>query len=428
MQKGPYEPEAKREVHLYRTERKDAMANRTPMSLPARYGIARTSARALCILILLCGGAGAQDYERHESIVGAVIYDHDPSTTLGDDVFGNVIADFGNPANGRLRCSHGGPVCMEYADGTLVAFYANTSSHNLDGWSEYALSRDGGRTWDKYHPFPYSREAYRKDPKHPVWIEEGLVTEKGTAVLFLTHFGNGKRTGNSIMRSHDHGTTWSDPEPLAKETVGYPAAVAVAGAVNYVLLDSLNAGHELHVSTDDGQTWSRRSTLPLQKDAWYGAMCVMEDGRLLAGAYVTHDENHLHYCISQDGGHTWSEQQEAYVDKKIRDPELAYLDGKYYLHGRSGQSGDGRGRFVLYQSTDGIRWKNGVIVSGDTRHPDGYSHNCIINKYDDNAASELMVLYSIIYSPPRTSEYVFFVKPEHERLKRPGRGGTGSSH
>jgi hypothetical protein len=67
---------------------------------------------------------------------------------------------------------------------------------------------------------------------------------------------------------------------------------------------------------------------------------------------------------------------------------------------------------VLYQSNDGVRWNNGVIVSGDAGHPDGYSHNCIINRYDDEAARELMVLYSICYSPPRTSEYVFFIKPE----------------
>jgi len=388
------------------------------VSLLAFYSITRRAALALCMLTLLCGRVGAQDYERHESIEGAVIYDHDPSTTLGDRVFGNVIADFGNPTNGHLRCSHGGPVCMEYANGTLVAFYANTSSHNIDGWSEYALSRDRGRTWDKCHPFPYSKEAYGKDPKQPVWIEEGLVTEKGTAVLFLTHFRKGGRTGNSIARSYDHGTTWSDPEPLANEMTGYPAAVAVAGDMNYVLFDSVKNGyHELHVSTDDGQTWNRRSTLPLQKDAWYGAMCVMEDGRLLTGAYVTHDENHLYYCISQDGGRTWGKQEKTFLDKKIRDPELAYLDGKYYLHGRSGQNGEGSRRFVIYQSNDGIRWKNGVIVSGDKGHPDGYSHNCIINKYDSNTSNDLMILYSIAYKSPRTSEYAFFLKPERALSK-----------
>ena len=374
--------------------------------------------KMLFVAALLVGiGQAARGQEAaqpdQQNIDGAVIYDHDPSTTLGDDVFGTVIADFS--ASGR--CSHAGPVCMEYANGTLVAFYANTSSHNTDGWSEYAFSEDGGRTWDRNHPFPYSHEAYKKDRTHPVVIEEGLVTEKGTAVLILTHFHREKRIGNSIMRSHDHGTTWSDPAPVANEVVGYPAAVAVKGTLNYVLFDCSYADHELWVSADDGQTWRKQSTPSLQKDAGYGAMCFMKDGRLLAGAYVRSDEHHFYYCISDNDGRTWGKQQKAYLDKKVRDPELAYLDGKYYLHGRSGQHGEGSCRFVIYQSNDGIRWKNGVIVSGDRRHPDGYSHNCIINKYNNDVPNELMIEYSIICSPRRTSEYVFFVKPEHQQSK-----------
>ena len=372
-------------------------------------------AQSLSLSSLIATG---QENESHEQLAGAVIYDYDPTTKLGDHVFGTIVADFSEPVDGEYRCSHGGPVCLEYADGTLATFYANTSSHNVDGWSEYALSKDSGKTWDMYHPFPFSLEAYKKDPKRPVWIEEGLVTDKGTAILLLSQIEEGVRTQNYIMRSHDHGKSWSDAQPYADKLIGYPAAVATIESTNYVLFDGPTDFHELHVSTDDGQTWQKRSTLPLQKEAWYGSLCVMEDGRLLAGAYDSIDENgsvdehYFYYCISQDNGHTWSEPQKAYLDKKIRDPELAYLDGNYYLHGRSGHSGEGGRRFVLYQSDDGIDWKPGIIISGDEGHPDGYSHNCIINKYDEQTPNELMVLYSITYEPPRTSEYVFFLKSD----------------
>ena len=309
---------------------------------------------------------------------------------------------------------------MEYANGAVVAFYANTSSHNVDGWSEYAISRDKGRTWDKYHPFPYSYAAYQKDPKRPVWVEEGLVTGKGAAILVLTEFeldesGAATRVGNLVTRSTDHGQTWSTPEVFDEGSVGYPAAVAVSDSTSFVLFDGVDGRHVLYASADSGQTWARRSTLTLQESAWYGALCLGEDGRLLAGAYVTGDENHFYYCISTDAGYTWSEQRKAYVDKRVRDAELAYLDGKYYLHGRSGSAGEGRARFVLYQSDDGIQWNEGVIVSSDPGHPDGYSHNCIINQHDNDTSRELMVLYSICYSPPRTSEYVFFIKPDTTR-------------
>lgn len=391
------------------------------ITYPLKYKRLSISFFLVIILTFLNGIVIAQDYEIHKKIKDAVIYDYDPATKIGDDIFGTIMADFSKPVNGELRCSHGSPVCMEYANGTIVAFYANTSSHNVDGWSEYALSNDKGKTWDKYHPFPYSYEAYMKDSLHQVWIEEGLVTEKGTGILFLTQFERDKRTGNSIMRSYDNGVTWSDPEPMADKLIGYPAAVAVVGNVNYVLFDEEMDGepgyHQLYISTDDGKTWSKRSTLPLQKDAWYGALCVMEDGSLLAGAYVTNDEKHLYYTISNDDGYTWEKQEKAYVDKKIRDPELAYLDGKYYLHGRSGHKGRGKHRFVLYQSENGIHWKKGVIISGDERKVDGYSHNCIINKYNNTTPKEIMVLYSITYNPPRTSEYVFFIKPDQKSDK-----------
>ena len=94
----------------------------------------------LCLFGLAAGTVFAQD---KESIDGAVIYDHDPSTKLGDHVFGTIVSDLEHDFPGRN--SHGGPVCLEYPSGQIVAFNTNTSDHNLDGWSEYAVSREIGR-------------------------------------------------------------------------------------------------------------------------------------------------------------------------------------------------------------------------------------------------------------------------------------------
>lgn len=353
----------------------------------------------LSVILLPIGAALAQ----HPEKVGrSLLDDHNPATKVGDAVFGTVVADLEKAQPGR--CTHGGPVCMEYANGDLVVMYANTSDHNIDGWSEYAVSKDGGKTWSMYNPFAYSHDAYTRNPKQPAWVEEGLVTANGTVVLFITHFQDGGRSKSGVLRSEDHGRTWSHLTPL--DVVGYPTSVAVVGRTNYVLIDSNAGPHVLYVSTDDGQTWTQRSRLPLDDEKWYGALCVMADGRLLAGAYHTQDEQHLYYCISGDGGHTWGQQQKADVAKKIRDPELAYLDGVYYLHGRGGR------RFVLYQSEDGVHWDEGVIISSDERHPDGYSHNCIVNKYKPDTPKELMIQYSIIYAGRDTNEYVFFVRPD----------------
>lgn len=376
----------------------------------------RPVAQLLCALILSMS-VSAQDYEKIER---TLIYDYDQHTSLGDRVYGTVICDFEHENPGRN--SHGGPVAIEYSNGDLVAFHTNTNGHNLNGWSEYAVSKDGGRTWSKYNKFKYSYDTFRQNPVRPAWVEEGLVTSKGTVVLFVSHFTtkDNSRTNSGFMRSFDHGTTWSDYQPLDGSFVGYPAAVAVGGETNYVLFDSNDGPHVLYVSTDDGCSWSRRSTLSLENAAWYGAMCLMDDGRLLAGAYVTADENNFYYCISRDKGFTWEQQKKAYVDKKIRDPEIACLAGQYYLHGRAGSRDQYAHQFVLYQSDDGENWGKGVIVSSEPNGPDGYSSNCIINNYRKDIPKELMVLYSILYEPCKnrnTNEYVFFIKPLPEPLR-----------
>ena len=390
---------------------------------------------ALCLFVFTVSPAGAQD---QESINGAVIYDYDPATKLGDAVFGTLISDLEHDATGRN--SHGGPVCLEYPNGQIVAWYMNNSDHNLDGWSEYAVSRDGGKSWDMYHKFRYSLDAYLRDLSRPAFVEAGLVTEKGTVVLFINHFEEGTRSMSGFMKSFDQGASWTNYESLDGSFVGYPVGTVVDGGTSYVvfdstkiekfrnlkkeqkrrtftgeqlqkLIDATRGPHVLYVSTNDGRTWQKRSTLPLQDDKFYGAVTLMGNGGLLAGAYDSDDEHHFYYCISMDQGRSWSEQRKGYLDKRVRDPELAYLGGRYYLHGRSGDHGEGDDRFVLYQSTDGENWGSGLIVSSDEEGPDGYSANCRIRSYDDDVPDELMVLYSIIYKGRDTNEYVFFIKP-----------------
>jgi hypothetical protein len=387
------------------------------------------------LLIMLIPGCAeittdSEKIEPHyENIDGALIYDYDPSTRVGDIVFGTIVCDFENDNLGRN--SHGGPVAIEYANGDLVAFHTNASGHNVDAWSEYAISKDGGRTWNMYNKFKYSYDTYQNNPKVVAWVVSGLVTSEGTVVLFIVHMGNDVYGGVSegvtnlgFMRSYDHGETWTEYQPLDGSFAGFPLQVAVAGETNYVLVEveGSNGPHVLYVSTDDGRSWTKRSTLPLDYENFYGALCIMEDGRLLAGAYKTTDEHHLYYCISEDEGHTWGEPKLAYLDKKIRDPKLAYLDGRYYLHTRAGHHGEGSRRFVLYQSEDGENWSEGIIISSLAKGHDGYSQNVIINKYKENVPNELMVLYSIAYEfqcPVKTdcwflytNSYVFFIRPE----------------
>lgn len=368
----------------------------------------------LAIFLFTFFSCTADTFPHHEIVNGDMIYDYDINTLIGDEIYGTIICNFEQTNPGRN--SHGGPVALEYSNGDLVAFHTNTNKHSIDGWTEYAISKDRGQSWKMNNKLMYSYNAYSLNPERPAWVEQGLVTKQGTIVLFITHFNEkGLRANCGFIRSMNNGRSWTQYQPLDGSFAGYCTATEVDDTCNYLLIDSSDNGpHVLYVSTNDGKSWHHRSTLSLENEKWYGAMCVMKDGGILAGAYDMKEENYFSYCISKDKGYTWTEQKQAFIDKKVRDPELAFCGGKYYLHGRSGNKGKGKHRFVLYQSKDGENWNEGIIISSHAYGPDGYSDNCIINRFNYDKPEELMVVYSILYEPiedKSTNEYVFFVKP-----------------
>ena len=82
---------------------------------------------------------------------------------------------------------------------------------------------------------------------------------------------------SGFMRSYDQGASWTHYESIDGVYVAYPVGTAVDGDTNYVVYDSDGGGpHVLYVSTDDGRSWHKRSTLPLQDDVSYGAVTLME--------------------------------------------------------------------------------------------------------------------------------------------------------
>ena len=167
-----------------------------------------------------------------------------------------------------------------------------------------------------YNRFPYSFEAYQRDPSRPAWVEAGLVTQKGTVVLFITHFGDGTRSMSGFMRSFDQGASWTTYESVNGTHVGYPVATAVDGSTNYIVYDSAGGGpHVLYVSTDDGRSWQKRSTLSLHDKTWYGALTLMKDGGLLAGAYVSDDEYHF-LLLHQHGPGSYLERTEEIASRQ----------------------------------------------------------------------------------------------------------------
>ena len=318
--------------------------------------------------------------------------------------------------SGRL-----GHALVEYGPGKILAFYANCSDfqkgHNGDGWMEFRRSEDGGRTWSEPGILEYSKQVYDQDVGHSVMCEKALRAGDGTILLFnLECRGKGwKPLGvPTYLRSCDFGSTWDPARPMGEE----PARIwdAVLHEDEALVLELCNDStvewhgnlpehhYALHVSQDNGLTFSRRSVLPLDvQGRGYGTMATLPDGRLIAYVYNINDEKHLDYVISDDRGCTWSTVQTAFMAKKIRNPQMAAFKGGFVLHGRSGNEGEGRNHFVLYTSRDGVSWDAGRYLRMGEAGAGAYSNNLIVSAPHTGEPEALLIQASHAYEEHMTN-------------------------
>jgi len=233
------------------------------------------------------------------------------------------------------------------------------------------------------------------------WISQTSGTTNHLSAVDFIDSNNGTVVGNegTILKTTNGGINWASQSSgtyhwlfgVAFSDSNYGTAVGYAGTILR--------------TTDGGTNW----TSQISGTPYYLQSVSFTDS--ISGTAVGYAGFILR---TTDGGATWTnEQRSAELDKFVRDPELAYLGGKYYLMGRSsGRPGPYGRQFALYQSEDGIHWGNGVLVNTNTLHPDGYSSTCIINRYHPTGPEELMVVYSIAYNEEKdTNEYVFFLRP-----------------
>jgi len=81
--------------------------------------------------------------------------------------------------------------------------------------------------------------------------------------------------------------------------------------------------YELHVSTDGGDTFTKRSELPfITNRRGYGALGHLADGGLIAYIYNSANESMLDYAISTDGGKSWPKVGTSTVSREIRNRQF----------------------------------------------------------------------------------------------------------
>lgn len=335
------------------------------------------------------------------------------------------------------RSGHGGQAITECTNGDILAFYSNVAltendGHNVDGWAEYRISSDGGKTWSDARVLPASKKVWderigNKAISMLVW--EVMTAPNGTIVAIGRRSSQAERWGDLppvYLRSYDHGRTWTEPQLVDPDAADWQISRDEASMVHngelYVLFyDFYNplppppykATYRLYVSSDNGETFHKRSDLPFSSKQEYGALGVLPNGDIIAYSYNgTDDGRVLQYVTSSDQGKTWSEVKETPFAKRIRKPRMSGRIGEYYfMHGRSGNNGDDPRHFVLYSSKDGINWDHGIFLNkGATTDVDSYSANEIIGKYNNpSGKKKLLIQASITYTGKRVNLHHWFI-------------------
>lgn len=345
------------------------------------------------------------------------------------------------------RSGHMGNTLTQCANGDVLAFYTNTSGilrggHLLDGWSEYRRSTDGGHTWGEALVFPHSRQTW-EDSRWNVEVDE----TKSAIVMALTTapngtviaFSNGGASGTAVYHlSHDHARTWGDARTLDSQSAHLPRLTYDAAFVHedtiYVMYISRGDRDRhnlmLYVSTDHGESFTLRSDqlFPGKRYWWYQTGRFLDDGRLVVHVYnmEENEDEYLYRTLSEDQGLTWSEPEVLRPAKRIRNPQMSdKIGGYYFMHGRSGSCGPERGNFVLYKSTDGLNWDEGVFLNrreGLAGMPGGqaYSANTVVRDKEGNAPPRLLIQASVGYSRHRVNTRHWWICPHEPVLKSVG--------
>jgi hypothetical protein len=320
------------------------------------------------------------------------------------------------------RSGHGHSSLTQCKNGDILAFYANTGGegiggHGVAGWSEYKRSTDGGKTWSEPMVFEYSKRVWEGEELYSAMVFSLDTAPDGTLVAtVLRYSGRGWHVELPpiYLLSHDHGHTWTEPREfdasLAKDQMARTYNTSFIHQDELFIVfwgdaGNMNVGpYTLWVSDDNGETFRKRSELPFDQWNFYGAAAVLPDGRIIVYSYPHRrggetDEHNLHYVISEDDGHTWSEVKTTHFAKRLRNPQMSErLGGLYYMHGRSGHAGDAPRHLVLYTSEDGINWDEGVFLNkGSTTDLDSYSANTVVGKFDPATPNRLLILSSIAY-------------------------------
>lgn len=315
----------------------------------------------------------------------------------------------------RCRSGHMTHALAEFAPGRFIDFNSNCSALRLDGhmpygWVEYRISKDGGKTYSEPRELEYSKRCFL-DGIHTISVEKAVGCNDGSIVAFCLRnsaldpsFCEPWDTP-TVIRSSDGGETWSEPV----ECIPYKGRIYDAlyyRGVIYVLIfcnehflgSSPEHKYRIYKSHDNGISFEEASVIPFDTfKRGYGSIIFDSNNRLHAYTYIESDESLINHAVSDDFGLSWRILEQCCVDKGVRNPQTAFIDGVFLLHGRS-STWDG---FALYISDDAASWSKGTIIAKTDKPAGQYYSNSISLK--DEKGNFLLVQYSESYNGSRVN-------------------------
>lgn len=329
----------------------------------------------------------------------------------------------------RGRSGHMTHALAEFGQGEVIAFNSNCSAkrhsgHFPYGWVEYRISKDSAKTFSDFKTLDYSYECFLDGVK-TISVEKAVACPDGTIVAFLlrndaykTEFCAPWATP-MFMRSTDGGKSWSEPEVYSPyegrtyDAIYYNNAIYVLHFCNPDFEGTTDEHkYRIYKSTDSGKTFSEFCVPPVEtNDRCYATLVFDDENRLHFYAYNIKSEQYIDHAVSEDEGATWKVLEPCYLEKGIRNPQSAFVDGVYFLHGRTAD----RHGFVIYTSENGIDWDEGCLIENQNYLAGAYySNNIVLN---DEKGKFLLVQYSSPYTHDENPYYIATVNVKHMVLR-----------